>query len=147
LDTSPYFLPADELERRRLRRLHELDKILYEKNVLAPIQDLPGTRILDLGTGSGTQNKLMNLRLKGGGLWAIQVADEFANAFVKGMDLAPIQPRYVPSNCSFYVGDMTEDLDERSFPDGSMDLVHLRFVYHRRFQRLIMADMFVRECH
>jgi hypothetical protein len=44
------------------------------------------------------------------------------------LDLAPIQPRYVPLNCWFYIGDMMEDLDERTFPDGSLDLVHLRFV-------------------
>jgi 2-polyprenyl-3-methyl-5-hydroxy-6-metoxy-1,4-benzoquinol methylase len=49
-------MPADELESHRLDSLHELDRIVYQKNILAPIQNLPGTRILDLGTGSGTQS-------------------------------------------------------------------------------------------
>lgn len=120
-------MPADESESYRLDSLHELDRILYRKNILAPIEDLPGTRILDLGTGSGTQTA-REKRLNWKGIWAIQVADDYAHALVKGMDLAPIQPTYVPLNCSFYVGDMTEDLDERTFPDGSIDLVHLRFI-------------------
>lgn len=40
------------------------------------------------------------------------------------MDLAPIQPAYVPLNCEFMVGDLTENLED--FNDGSMDLVHSR---------------------
>jgi hypothetical protein len=42
------------------------------------------------------------------------------------MDLAPIQPTYVPLNCSFYVGDITINVDDEMFPDGSIDLVHMR---------------------
>lgn len=43
------------------------------------------------------------------------------------MDLAPIQPTYVPLNCSFYVGDIILDLDDDvMFPPGSIDLVHMR---------------------
>jgi hypothetical protein len=57
----------------------------------------------------------------------IQVADEFAFADVLGMDLAPNQPTYVPENCGFEVGDMTEDLEPRRFPDGSFDLVQARY--------------------
>jgi hypothetical protein len=64
------------------------------------------------------------------GKWPIEVADEFSHALVRGMDLAPIQPTFVPWNCSFYVGDMTVDLDEDMFPDGSVDLVHMRCLLH-----------------
>jgi hypothetical protein len=52
-EDSPYAYPADECESIRLDGLHDMTKILFHKNVLAPIADLPGTRILDLGTGSG----------------------------------------------------------------------------------------------
>jgi hypothetical protein len=43
------------------------------------------------------------------------------------MDLAPIQPTYLPLNCSFYVGDIIFDLDDDAmFPTGSIDLVQMR---------------------
>jgi len=38
----------------RLDALHDMQKILLGKNVFAPIADLPGTQVVDLGTGSGT---------------------------------------------------------------------------------------------
>ena len=50
---NPYPFPADEKEGYRLDSLQDTYKILFKKNVLAPIKDLPGTQILDLGTGSG----------------------------------------------------------------------------------------------
>jgi hypothetical protein len=49
----PYPLPNDQEEMSRLNSLHDLSKVLFHKNVLAPIQDSPGINILDLGTGSG----------------------------------------------------------------------------------------------
>jgi hypothetical protein len=60
------------------------------------------------------------------GKWAIEVADDFPNALVRGFDLAPIQPTHLPLNCSFYICDVTVDLDEAFFPTGSIDLVHMR---------------------
>jgi hypothetical protein len=58
----------------------------------------------------------------------MEVADDFPHADVRGMDLAPIQPRYVPLNCSFYIRDLTKDLGLELFPDGSIDLIHLRCI-------------------
>lgn len=60
------------------------------------------------------------------GRWAIEVADQFPSAHVVGMDLSPIQPTTVPLNCEFMVGDLTKELNK--FNDGSMDLVHSRYV-------------------
>lgn len=120
-----YDYPADEQESSRLDGLHTTHKTLFKRNVDAPIEDLPGTRIIDLGTGSGKWCNVVE-ELSGIGIWAIEVADEFAHAIVKGMDLAPIQPTYLPLNCSFYVCDVTKDLDDETFPDGSVDLVHMR---------------------
>jgi len=39
---------------------------------------------MDVGTGTG--------------IWAIDMADRFPNAQVKGIDLSPIQPNWVPPN-------------------------------------------------
>ena len=60
------------------------------------------------------------------GRWAIEVADDYPNAQVIGMDLSPMQPTYVPQNCEFIVGDLTESLAD--FNDGSFDLVHSRYL-------------------
>jgi len=51
---NPYPYPADETEAFRLDALQDMHRILFGKNVFAPIHDLPGTQIVDLGTGSGT---------------------------------------------------------------------------------------------
>ena len=56
----------------------------------------------------------------------MDVADEYPNAYVTGIDLSPIQPTYVPENCEFIVADLNEGLD---FDDGSYDLVHSRYFY------------------
>jgi hypothetical protein len=39
-------------------------KLVFHKNVLAPVEDLPGTEIVDLGTGSGSFDPLSK-KLKG----------------------------------------------------------------------------------
>jgi SAM-dependent methyltransferase len=54
----------------------------------APISNAPG-RVLDVGTGTG--------------IWAMDFADEYPNAEVIGIDLSPIQPSWVPTNCKFLV--------------------------------------------
>lgn len=46
---------------------------------------------LDIGTGTG--------------IWAIEFATKYPSARVIGTDLSPIQPVYVPPNCSFEVDD------------------------------------------
>ena len=47
--------------------------------------------VLDLATGTG--------------IWAIEFATKYPSASVVGTDLSPIQPLYVPPNCSFEVDD------------------------------------------
>jgi ubiquinone/menaquinone biosynthesis C-methylase UbiE len=65
---------------------------------------------VDLGAGSGA--------------WAIEVAEQFPSAHVRGVDISPIQPTDVPYNCDFILADLNEDLN---FADtGSLDLVHSR---------------------
>ncbi|KAJ4188377.1 hypothetical protein NW755_006535 [Fusarium falciforme] len=61
---------------------------------LAPIGDNP-QRVLDLGTGTG--------------IWAMDFADEYPSADVRGTDLSPIQPKWTPPNCSFEVDDFEAD--------------------------------------
>jgi trans-aconitate methyltransferase len=67
-------------------------------------------RVLDIGTGTG--------------MWAIDMADEFASAAVIGTDLSPIQPGMVPPNCVFYVDDF--DSEWTFGPDEAFDFIHGR---------------------
>jgi len=82
------------------------------EKVLSPDRDTGGEklRVLDMGTG--------------GGLWAVDMADEFPHVEVTGVDLAPLQPRMVPTNCTFELC----DLEARClpYPSNSYDVVHAR---------------------
>jgi tRNA G46 methylase TrmB len=88
-------LPVDEREQERNDLNHcKYFLTLNHKLFLAPIIDEPEA-ILDLGTGSG--------------IWAIDMADSYPSATVLGVDLAPVQPSWVPSNCQFEVDDVEND--------------------------------------
>ncbi|KAK4212666.1 putative methylase [Rhypophila decipiens] len=76
---------------------------------LAPIKD--PKMVLDIGTGTG--------------LWATDFADQYPSAQVIGTDLSPIQPSWVPSNCTFQLDDATQPW---TFPDSTFDFIHLRFL-------------------
>lgn len=52
------------------------------------------------------------------------VAEQFPSTVVRGIDLSPIQPAYVPPNVSFTVDDFE---DEWVLPPNTFDLVHMRF--------------------
>ena len=53
MSDNPYPFPVNDPESTRLDSLHDMIHVLYHHDVLTPIQDLPGTEIVDLGTGSG----------------------------------------------------------------------------------------------
>ncbi|KAF2841941.1 methyltransferas-like protein [Patellaria atrata CBS 101060] len=79
---------------------------LDNKLFLAPVEN--PQRILDLGCGTG--------------IWAMDVAEQYPNAQVKGIELSPIQPTWTPPNAIFEIDDYNLDwLDENKF-----DLIHAR---------------------
>lgn len=51
------------------------------------------------------------------------MADKYPSAEVIGTDLSPIQPQWVPPNCSFQVDDAEMDF---TFSPDSFDFVHVR---------------------
>ena len=78
-------------------------------NIVAPVHN--PRKILDVGAGSGR--------------WAIEVAKEYPEAEVIGLDLSTVSPNFsTPSNCGFIVEDLTRGLCR--FTDESYDLVHSR---------------------
>lgn len=118
--SSNYPLPNDAEEVIRLDDLHYMYWCYLHKNVVAPIVPNP-TLIIDLGTGSGR--------------WPIEVAAQYENCRVVGVDISPAMPSYeIPDNCEFIVADITDELE---FDDGSADLVHSR--QFLTFNRILMA--------
>ncbi|KAG5958978.1 hypothetical protein E4U57_007965 [Claviceps arundinis] len=104
-----YPIPNDEMEQNREDMKHAMVMMLTENRLfLSPIGDHP-QKILDIGTGTG--------------IWAIQVGDRYPSAKVRGIDIAPIQPEWVPPNVSFLVDDCELDWIERD-----VDLAHFRFM-------------------
>ncbi|KAF2021141.1 S-adenosyl-L-methionine-dependent methyltransferase [Aaosphaeria arxii CBS 175.79] len=89
-----YVMPNDEKERDRLDLQHMLwlltvDNALYQ----APIEN--PHHVLDIATGTG--------------IWAMDFAEQHPNSRVLGTDLSPIQPNYVPVNCTFEIADAEDD--------------------------------------
>ncbi|KAI0065389.1 S-adenosyl-L-methionine-dependent methyltransferase [Artomyces pyxidatus] len=115
-----YMMPADDEELKRFELFHRMIQfVLGNKNYVGPVEEILSPsrakgkdklRVLDLGTG--------------GGLWAIDMADEFPHVDVTGVDLAPLQPRMVPRNCTFELCDL--DCACLPYPSNSYDVVHAR---------------------
>ncbi|KAI0549603.1 S-adenosyl-L-methionine-dependent methyltransferase [Xylaria curta] len=103
-----YPIPNDEHEQNREDMLHAMMLEATDgRRFFAPIVDHP-LKILDLGTGTG--------------IWAIEMADMYPSAEVLGVDLSPIQPPWIPSNCKFTIDDV-----EDTWENGQdWDFVHLR---------------------
>lgn len=90
-----YGLPIDEREQERNDLQHaKFNLIIGGRLHRAPIGESQ-EKILDLGTGSG--------------IWAISMADRCESAVVTGVDIAPVQPTWVPPNCHFEVLDIEDD--------------------------------------
>jgi len=103
-----YPLPNDDNEHKRLEDMQLVFRTILGGNVLAPITEHP-THILDVGTG--------------GGAWVVEVAKQYPQASVCGLDISPITLPDAPTNCTFVQGDLTKDLN---FEDDRFDLVHSR---------------------
>ncbi|BCR93304.1 class I SAM-dependent methyltransferase [Aspergillus luchuensis] len=105
-----YPLPCDEEEQDRLDIFHKLFTVARVSESLIYAPHPPNGRFLDLGCGTG--------------IWAIDVAHKYPNAFVAGVDLAPIQPPNHPDNCEFYA---PFDFEAPwTLGENSWDLIHLQ---------------------
>jgi SAM-dependent methyltransferase len=98
-----------------------LDGVLYQ----SPLPQSTNS-VIDLGTGTG--------------IWAIEFAEEHPSATVLGVDLSPVQPRWVPPNCQFQIDDIeaewtyplpsTEAASEHHHgsQNGGFDFIHCRML-------------------
>ncbi|KAI3014806.1 hypothetical protein CBS147347_11413 [Aspergillus niger] len=105
-----YLLPCDEMEQDRLDFMHALVMKALWPARLSHIPHAFNGRLLDLGCGTG--------------IWAIEIAEAYPNAYVLGVDISATQPDLHPPNCAF-----TVPFDyERPWliDDGQWDVIHMR---------------------
>lgn len=95
LSDGKYVLPNDEEEQERLDIVNHLWMLVFDGAFCLCPKDKGAKRVLDLGTGTG--------------VWCLDYADTYPEAEVIGVDLSPIQPGYVPPNCSFEIDDLEKD--------------------------------------
>lgn len=104
-----YYFPNDVSEIERIEvKYHAVRLALHDNLHFAPINEPQA--VLDVGTGTG--------------IWCIDFADAFPSCIVKGIDLSPIQPNYVPPNCAFEIADADDDW---TFTQ-KFDLIHTRIM-------------------
>lgn len=104
----PYLLAHDLAEQNRLDFQHFFLKGILQANYLAPLTD--PSALLDVGSGTGR--------------WIIEMAQQFPNARVTGIDVAPTTPS-APLNVQFVQHDNLKGLP---FPSNSFDYVHARLL-------------------
>jgi len=109
-----YVLPKDEGEINRLDFQHYMLRFTLRSNYLAPIG--APTSVLDVGCGTGR--------------WPVELAREFPQANVIGLDLEELGSTgtgglALPANYSFIIGNVLEGLP---FPDANFDFVHQRLL-------------------
>ncbi|HLI07355.1 MAG TPA: methyltransferase domain-containing protein [Ktedonobacteraceae bacterium] len=106
-----YILPNDDQKINRLDLQHYLLRYMLKGNYLAPI--VQPAHILDSGCGTGR--------------WLVEMAEEFPQAELIGVDRTLPEPGKVafPPNCHFQVGNTLNGLP---FEDGAFDFVHQRLL-------------------
>ncbi|KAJ5686814.1 hypothetical protein N7536_009433 [Penicillium majusculum] len=113
LSDKEYLVPADDLAFESYEAGHLLALVLdsERENPLfrSPVGKSP-THILDIGTGKGN--------------WAIDVADMFPSATVRGVDLFPPPITWMPPNCTLEVDNVLEEWTWKT----PLDLIHMRIM-------------------
>ncbi|KAJ5358162.1 hypothetical protein N7541_005320 [Penicillium brevicompactum] len=107
------FLPSDEQQFDAYESGH-ITAFLVERHQSNPFFRSPvgaGLKhVLDIGTGKGS--------------WAIDVADMFPNAIVRGVDLFPPPVSWMPPNCVLEVDDVLQEWTWQQ----PFDLIHMRIL-------------------
>ncbi|KAF8882839.1 S-adenosyl-L-methionine-dependent methyltransferase [Infundibulicybe gibba] len=114
---SPYPLPVDTPEQRRLNVQHIVVNRLIGANYVGPVSDILAPEVgrqkiaLDLCTGTGR--------------WVMDMGREFPHVHFRGLDIVPIATRYPLPNVRFEVHDANTP---SRWGDKTVELVHARSV-------------------
>ncbi|KAF4829369.1 Secondary metabolism regulator LAE1 [Colletotrichum tropicale] len=90
-----YYFPHDNVEQDRLDLQHELFMRTFRGYLCTCPKVNGANRVLDLGTGTG--------------IWALEYAEQNPEAEVIGVDISPVQPDFMPPNCSFEIDDIEKN--------------------------------------
>ncbi|EWY96740.1 hypothetical protein FOYG_05336 [Fusarium oxysporum NRRL 32931] len=128
LTNGTYFAPIDEDEISRLEVMHGVLSRLFDGRLIFPPIRSP-RRILDCGCGPGD--------------WAVEVATQYPDAEVLGIDVSPhMIPENPPDNMELQV----DDLNGRfTFRSNHFDVVHSQMVaggIHANRWRSYIRDIF-----
>ncbi|KAK3292328.1 S-adenosyl-L-methionine-dependent methyltransferase, partial [Chaetomium fimeti] len=111
LEHGIYFAPVDDDEIERLQYMHGIFNMMFDNRLIFPPVPRP-RRILECGSGSGA--------------WAMEVAEQYPNCEVIGIDVYPYPaPEDIPPNLDFQVDDLNSP---STFPSNYFDLVHSRMM-------------------
>jgi ubiquinone/menaquinone biosynthesis C-methylase UbiE len=105
----PYMLPNDMAEVNRLDFQHYVLRSILRGNYQAPISN--PSAILDVGCGTGA--------------WGHDMAREFQDAYVLGLDLEYVEKQDVPENYHFEAANILQGIP---YEDEQFDFVHQRFL-------------------
>ncbi|CAG8728238.1 3260_t:CDS:2, partial [Cetraspora pellucida] len=106
--------PTDWEEADRIQEFHFMLKHILGGNYSAQLSNIikPGSQILDIGCGPGH--------------WCFEIAQEFPDADIYGIDITPSFPSKIkPKNCYFQKCDILEGLP---FGDNRFDYVFMRYM-------------------
>jgi len=117
-----YTMPNDETEQDRLDLTHHLALLLSGGSLYTAPLGTDIHNVLDAGTGTG--------------IWALDFGETHPSAKVIGVDLSPIQPRWVFPNVQFEVDDLEQDW---TWPKDYFDYIHSRTMGNaiKDFQRYV----------
>jgi ubiquinone/menaquinone biosynthesis C-methylase UbiE len=144
---SPYILPNDLEENKRLDLQHYLMHQILQSNAIAPIGQPQQISTVGVDTGSWNYHILGLIRRSrttmpvyqpqrildvgcGTGRWAIEIARQFPASKVIGIDIVePVHPYTdrdgIPANFTFQLGNILQGIP---FADGYFDYIHMRFL-------------------
>ncbi|KAK7923003.1 S-adenosyl-L-methionine-dependent methyltransferase [Apiospora marii] len=109
---TEYWQPNDEQQNLYAEYSHHANLLLLDGRLfLAPIPDNV-QNVLDVGTGIGQ--------------WAIDFGDAHPHAQVRGVDLSPIQPAWIPPNVLFEIDDIAQ---EWTYQPNHFDFIYLRSLH------------------
>ncbi|RHZ84507.1 hypothetical protein Glove_80g40 [Diversispora epigaea] len=115
VESVKYPLPNDDEELDRLHQQHFLLRYVWQRNFAAPVKHIlnqNGSKVLDVGCGAGS--------------WMFEMASDYPNTQIIGLDISPIQPSEIkPQNVSFVKANLLNGLP---FENNTFDYIFQRFL-------------------